>query len=359
MDRTVTFRDQTSGKLTDLLADEGLTCGHTQALLAFLVGALVGYKEEGVELSPTILITTDLKNLVRGIPGAIHYQIGTGFLDSNIGKKILKECGVLSSGSWITYVERSDLRDSSVPQGPVSAQFGVLSYSRTPSSLDIEEAIQLSPAQFALLLRKVGQNEVELVGSNRNRLSVVFSTTREGSSIDSRGCITSFSKDCIENSEEDGGSEGFRRYFYGLLDRALGEAHGAILICVANNCNAVDDILQDSIVLAPFLDFHGAFKEYRESESASAYLRLQMSEDLLTGFLRSDGIVIFDDAGRVTAYRGFYRASEPILSGGDKVVGGARRRAFEGVCSLIGLKIKGTLFRSQDGLTLYRGAKND
>ena len=65
-------------------------------------------------------------------------------------------------------------------------------------------------------------------------------------------------------------------------------------------------------------------------------------------------MIVFDTTGKITAYRVFYRpqAAAPALS---KTVGGARRRAFEGVKGLVGVHIVSVLFRSQDGQTLHHG----
>jgi hypothetical protein len=65
-------------------------------------------------------------------------------------------------------------------------------------------------------------------------------------------------------------------------------------------------------------------------------------------------MIVFDTMGRITSYRVFYQPQneEPAI---QSVVGGARRRAYEGVKTLVGRPLMSVLFRSQDGLTLFHG----
>jgi hypothetical protein len=44
---SVTFRDQTTGRINDLLMDEHRACAQSQNLLGYLAGALLNYKDEG------------------------------------------------------------------------------------------------------------------------------------------------------------------------------------------------------------------------------------------------------------------------------------------------------------------------
>jgi hypothetical protein len=139
-----------------------------------------------------------------------------------------------------------------------------------------------------------------------------------------------------------------------LLESALVVSHGTILLCTKEVDVSLIPELKDSTLLYPFLDFHLAFNEFKMTGTAGSILMLQRCEDLLHGFLRCDGMIVFDTLGHVTAYRVFFQAAQghqPVA----EVVGGARRRAFEGVKALVGHHLVCTLFRSQDGHMLYQG----
>lgn len=115
--------------------------------------------------------------------------------------------------------------------------------------------------------------------------------------------------------------------------------------------------MKDAVPLSPLLDFQAAFSEFQTANTAGSILSLQRCEELLQGFLRCDGMIVFDTCGRVIAYRVFFRPMGKVASDADGVVGGARRRAFEGVKDLVGKKLTSVLFRSQDGLTLHHGVE--
>ena len=106
--------------------------------------------------------------------------------------------------------------------------------------------------------------------------------------------------------------------------------------------------MKDHIGLSPALDFRKAFADYNGTKSAETILTLQRCEELLSGFLRCDGMISFNNMGSVTAYRIFYSPSEAAAPEAPKVNGGARRRAFEGLKPLVKNKIVSALFRSQD-----------
>ena len=113
--------------------------------------------------------------------------------------------------------------------------------------------------------------------------------------------------------------------------------------------------LHDGIIISPQLDFFGGFSAYRSDSSAESILRLRSSEELFSGILQSDGIVLFDASGSLIAYRVFYRPTVTSSTHAPVPAGGARRRAFEGLKSLVGTALSAVLFRSQDGLTIIHG----
>lgn len=94
---TLTLRSQTTGGINDLLGDEGLQCMPSQNLLAYLAGALLNYKDEGVEFSPSIVFCESVDAISQAIPGLVRYQIGTAALSPDSGSRILKDCAPLAA----------------------------------------------------------------------------------------------------------------------------------------------------------------------------------------------------------------------------------------------------------------------
>ncbi len=343
---TLTFRDQTSGRLTDLMGDEGLACAETQGVLSYLVGSLVSYKEEGVELTPTVLLCDSIAEVLQAIPGSISYEIGSVELSKEAGSRILKECGVLASGNWFIYIERSDGR----------FRFGVAAYPAAPLSVTLHEAIGIRSDGFGLMIRRTAQSAVEVIGGRGHELSLVFSTVREAPAESVRDAVERFAQSCCHHLSGEEGCDHFRRFFRELLLRVVESCHGTILVCfVDGRVNEVDQ-LQESVTLSPPIDFYSAFEEHRTAPSAESLIKLQNYESLLSGLLKADGVVAFSDAGQLIAYRAFFRPS--ASNAAVPVVGGARRRAFEGIAQCIGDPLTAVLFRSQDGLTIYRCAND-
>jgi hypothetical protein len=348
--KTVTFRSQTQGTIADFIEDEGLICQASQGILSLLAGELLRYRDEGVELSPTILYCAEAESVLKSFPGSVRYQIGTDQLSPNSMKRILKDCAPLATDSWCIFIERVSSSD---------LVYGVFDYPALPTALPIDDAIQNEQGIFCLLLRKTSPTTIEMKGSKGNAVSLVFSTTREEAST--LGDPTSeFSAVCcsgLTDANDIDELRHFEPYFSRLIRTALNQSHGALLACASGPVIETVAELQDGIPLAPKLDFFDAFRAYRQIGSASALLKLRSCESLLGGILQSDGITLFDPLGCVTAYRVFYRANgSQIATSSPAPVGGARRRAFEGTKGLVGTHLLSVLFRSQDGLTLHEGS---
>lgn len=339
---TLTFRDQTSGRLGDLMEDEGLSCAETQGVLSYLVGALASYKEEGVDLTPTVLLCDSIGTVLQAIPGSLSYEIGSLALSKDAGSRILKECGVLASGNWFIYVERV---------GP-SFHFGVAAYPATPLSVTLHDAIGIRSGGFGLMIRRTAQNAVEVVGGRGHELTLVFSTVREAPAESVREGLQRFAASCCRGLDDREGGQPFESFLSDLLTRVVESCHGTILVCFADGRAGDIPELQESVALSPAVDLYQAFEEHRTAPSADSLVKLQNYETLLSGLLKADGVVAFSDKGAVTAYRAFFRPS--ASSTAVDVIGGARRRAFEGIAQCLGASMKAALFRSQDGLTIYR-----
>ncbi len=164
----VSFRDQTTGRLHDLLEDEGLACVHSQNLLSFFAGELLNYKEEGVEFLPSIVLCASISNFLRSFPGAVHHEIGAAPLDQTSGAQILKDCAPLSGPNWYIYIERPS------PEGPIT--YGVFTYFRLPTAIPLHEAITLDEDQVCILIRKASTNTIDVRGARGNLLTLIFST---------------------------------------------------------------------------------------------------------------------------------------------------------------------------------------
>ena len=354
--KVVSIQESTTGAVTAFLEQENCDCLQSIRLLSFLAGALQRYEEEGVVLKPKVLLCNDIDAFYRSLPGGRVMVVGQSEFNSDVGKQILKQCATLARAGWTVFVERR-------AEG-TQIRFGVLSFLASPMSVELREMVALTrdPAlgdpDLAILAEQIDPKTVLFSGSRGNTLRIVFSTTRP--SGDGTGEIEKFSSLCCSTDC----SAEFKHFFRSLLGRALNESHGTILVCRSPEPVTKVKGMNDAVVLSPSLNLKDAFLAYRSSNSADSLLELQRSEALLVGMLQSDGIVVFDNRGAVTAYRVFFqgrKTAQPPKGEQKKrrkstpPAGGARRRAFEGLKPLIGSELQGILFRSQDGVTEFEG----
>lgn len=345
--KTVTFRSQTMGSVSDFITDEGLVCQESQNLLSALAGALLSYKDEGVELSPTVLFCTNADQVFESFPGSVKHAVGTVTLGGVSVKQILKDCAPLATRSWSIFIERTTAGQ---------ARYGVFNYITLPTTLPLHEAIGITSGNTCILMRKVGASTIEVRGSKGNELALVFSTTRE-EETQTANPVEQFSLDCCQGVPGGSHVADFRSYFKRLLEEGLSRCHGTILVCASNPVLSAMGDMKDGVEILPKLDFFSAYSAYRSDSSAESILRLQSAEELFAGVLQCDGIVVFDTEGCLVAYRVFYRPTQPDTGTTPVPIGGARRRAFEGAKSMVGTNLISVLFRSQDGLTIREGGK--
>ena len=99
------------------------------------------------------------------------------------------------------------------------------------------------------------------------------------------------------------------------------------------------------------LDFSWLVAQLKKGDIQATLLTNKGS--LLKGMLNSDGIILFDDNGRLLGYNCFVKVKHDA-----GVIGGARRRAFAALSGKIGKGLSAAFMQSQDGWTEYVGANN-
>ena len=352
---TVSMQESTIGAVAKFMEREGCECLQSIKLLSFLAGALQRYEEEGVVLNPRVLLCNRIDTFSRSLPGGRFLVFGRLEFSNDAGKHILKQCATLTRAGWTVFVERN--------ADGTEARFGVLSSLASPTSIELRDMVMLErdPSlghpELAVLVEQIDPKTVLFSGSRGNTLRIVFSTTRI--SKDEANEVQQFSDLCCSNVD---GLE-FKAYLRSILGRSLKESYGTILVC--RSTGAITEVkgMNDAVLLDPPLDLKDAFTAYKTFGNADSILELQRSEALLIGMLQSDGIVVFDDQGAVTAYRVIFQDTRAAVGakrrkGREKPagpVGGSRRKAFEGLKGLVGGELRGALFRSKDGATEFIG----
>jgi hypothetical protein len=132
-----------------------------------------------------------------------------------------------------------------------------------------------------------------------------------------------------------------------LLFEALRKSHGCI-IAVTNMDNAPRFLAKDGVILEEPIDFSYLVEQFQRKNLNASILESKGS--LLQGMLNSDGIILFDNKGRLLGYNCFIKINDQ-----HNVIGGARKRAFASLEAKINRGICSVFMQSQDGWTDFKG----
>ena len=332
--RSVSFRSQINGELHDFLEYEGFECASTTSALVALVACLSRYTEEGISLAPIVLMSDDLGAISESVPESRMIQLGSCDRSDEAPKQILKECAPLAAGGWAIFLERDD-QDK--------FRYGVIYTSpefTKPSKKQslVEDKSQDCPI---VMVRQIAEGCVELAGAKGNQRVLHFSAARaEEKSLDESQI--SLAKSISKTRLTDEGTAFFSRFF----EDTLPKTHGCLIVVMRNGEQAPEE-LQDGKMLDPPIDLIGSIETLREFNDLDAFARLESETKLLQGMLACDGILVFDDAGKILGYRVFLRTQADT---GTSVIGGARRRTFAGLKALVDQeKLSAVFVRSHDG----------
>ena len=146
------------------------------------------------------------------------------------------------------------------------------------------------------------------------------------------------------------GIDGAQVHLTRLFDRALAKPTGALVAVVPQSWTG-EWPCEDAIVLRTPIDLPQL--AVNADTDAPSRVVVAQYEGLAAAMIRDDGVVVFDEAARLRAYRWFV----PFSPGGEQLSGGARERAFR---ALEGLVSTGALcaafIQSGDGtMSIVRG----
>jgi hypothetical protein len=108
----------------------------------------------------------------------------------------------------------------------------------------------------------------------------------------------------------------------------------------------------DGVMLEKPIDFASLVSDLKKERIDSSHL--ESKGHLLQGMLNSDGIILFDNKGRLLGYNCFVKVNNK-----DNVIGGARKRAFASIKSKINRGLSAAFIQSQDGWTDFEGMNNE
>ena len=333
----ITFRTQLLRSVTDFCTTTGLAMA-TPEVMVDLIVRLARYQEEGVNLSPQVYLTDNIDLLINMLPEGEKLTLSITTADLHGIDEMLKTCAPLAVGEWRIFGH----------QCGQDMNFGVFRGSSNPISVGVDEIILTDEDKGAAVIKahQVVKECVQISSSKGLHHHVFFNHRKEESPPplhQIENLVRSITKHVDDNERET-----VQSFLTRVLMTALLNSHGCIL-AVTNMQTLPEVLLNDAVILDEPIDFPSMTRDLKNSERAdrSPY-SFERKAELLEGMLRSDGITLFDQRGRLLGFRCFVR-----ISGESGVVGGARRRAFESLKQRLGEDLFAAFMQSQDGWTEF------
>lgn len=336
MSEPITLRSHLTGALNDLVESARLGALGRCSIVCEIVSLIADYKEEGSSLFLDVFMLNSLKALTDLLPQSTSLRIGMTSFDEVGVRSALKIVAPLVRGSWRMYISGNggDL------------EYGLFRDSGHPLNVPLD--LMLKPGEVGdaryIRVTKLSRDAVRVSTQQEDR--IVDFTNAKNTMTDISEVIRTLA-DIVSADVDANLAATVKTYIISLLTKVLRESHGC-LICIVKS-NKIPSILRDCTALDPPLDLAQAIEAVRRDSGAIA--ALQALEHLASGIFKSDGIVIFNGKAQILAYGAFIKLKS------SKAVGGARRRAFEAMCTKLDKGIVAAFYQSQDGpIELKRGA---
>ncbi len=297
-------------------------------LILFLLCS--SYSEEGRQLFLDIFLVNNLEDFLKIIPDSNYIAIGTVDPDQNGAKIALKKCAPLARGCWRLFFTK-DISGNKI-------QFGIFRDMGNKLNTPLENIVNdIDPEYTSLIHISYSSNDAVRIVNNNGYKAILHLSNSPESAIDVEAIGNLVSVICKDVIDPQKMACSF--YLNHLLPRAFRESHGVLLVVIKGD--NIPECLNDNISL----DLAQCFSEAIEaSQKQSIDSSIRAIEDIFFGVLQCDGAVVLNTQSKLLAYNAF---TSSIKQG---VSGGARRRAFEGLCSCKDPSIEAVFYQSQDGL---------
>lgn len=304
----ITFRTQLIGGVAEFCAGCGLPLFRNPLNLVELIVALAHYKEEGVRLNPQVYISNDIPSLTAMLPEGERVKIGDTTANANGIKEALKKTAPLALDGWSVYLQDRE-----------RIEYGVFRGSSNPLSVAMDEVLLDGVAPLIVVkVFGIAEECVEVRASNGEYHHVFLDHRKDDTPPPLQyldRLVAAMTARCGNDSQE-----ALATFLKKLLFTAMRESHGCI-VAVTNMERAPTFLAHDGVILELPINFYKLVGQLRKDEIDSTVLSNKGA--LLKGMLNSDGIILFDNKGRLLGYNCFVKVKHE-----SGVIGGARRRAF-------------------------------
>jgi len=336
MTENITFRTQLLGGVAEFCNNIDLSILKNTLNLVELIVLLARYQEEGVRLCPKVYLTNDIKTLSSMLPDGECVKIGVSTHDVTGIKEALKKSAPLATGGWLIYIQcRSDV-----------LEYGVFKGSSNPIAVLVDAVIMTT--NDCLIVVKIFQvaDECVEIKANNGSFHYIFLNHRKEDSPPPLQYLDKLvsaiaDKTKVENREP------IVSFLTRLLFEALRQSHGCI-IAVTSMRKPPKSLSADGVILDEPIDFAQLVTDLKKDRIPSSHI--DSKGHLLRGMLNSDGIILFDNRGRLLGYNCFIKMSQK-----GNIIGGARKRAFATLVGKLGKGVCAVFMQSQDGWSEFEG----
>ncbi len=335
----ITFRTQLLGGVNEFCQQSNLALiGNTLNLVELIV-LLARYREEGVSLCPKVYLTNAMDKMISMLPDGERIKIGIASLDTAGIKLAIKKCAPLANGGWLIYIQ--DREDK--------IEFGLFKGSSNPISVLVDDVLMGENDRLVVVkVFQVADDCVE-IRANNGLLHYIFLNHRKDDSPPPLQFLDKLVSAITTRTPEQE-REPLISFLTRLLFETLRQSHGCI-IAVTNMNKPPKFLSNDGVLLEQPIDFVNLITDLKKNRISPSYLESKGA--LLQGMLNSDGIILFNNRGKLLGYNCFVKVVHK-----DTINGGARKRAFEALTNKVGNGLCAVFMQSQDGWSEYRGDEN-
>lgn len=308
--------------------------------LTEIIIVLSNYQEEGVSLFPVVFISNDFKSILPSLHGNDLLNIGTGDISASTIQTAFKKCAPIAEGrQWAIAIEVNDN----------ILTYGLFRTEQSPLTPTAFERLRLTQNKSLNLIgiTRHGGNFIEVRSSNGEFHYIDILGKQEEANNPPR-LIRNFLKTVVKDAPEDLKIK-LNAFYYRIVVDLLHANHGTLVAVIAHD-KPIPDFFSDGTLFKEPVDVLNAISLFSHDGDNEAYQRLYSYGELFKRMTNMDGITLISTNGAILGYNCFIQNSILNYRPNPKnVTGGARRRAFEVMCSFLGDSLKAVLYRSQDG----------
>lgn len=338
----LSFRHILIDAVRDFLKSEHLDFPHAATGLGHVIAALSKYREEGTPLYPSFFLSDDFEAMRARLGAIDHQAIGDGPFEPATMKRALKQCAPLCRGGWSIYVIK----------GENKLEYGVFLNDHFVLNLGSMARMRTlaDPEARIVGLMQLADDVLELRGSSGGRRLIYLS----GASTDSLPAISLLWSltTATTHHVEQALAERVRILLQRVFIDAMRTSHG-LLIAVLPKDVAPNKVFHDLIMLERPIRLPDLVQGYEQARTQTTHGTLQGAARLLEGMLSMDGIVVLTSDAWVVGFNAFlhfrdttHDADAPPVA---PATGGARKRTYEALASMVGTQLVAAFMRSQDG----------